>query len=395
MLAPDGSRQVRATVPPGLKPDDTFLIRLALPIRRDTIQKQYASPSGEFAPPYFATSLEDWLTPVPEAAVIQNSEHKNNKVKANDSSMLTPEENNQQKSSLNKMISSGMEGRDAEVERTVADDGRTSEKLVEIRDEKTEKSDDKGALKQKLLLVQVPQGMSEGSTMQVEVPGENRTILAQVPPGIKFFHLSYTPRQPAMLTASKPRKDTETSSHARSSSSKSQKLLLVRVPKGTPAGTTLHVSVPDEPGRLLAAKVPPGNVHEFHVSYEARPFRNRHSSRRTVESEPSQPATATYSHETQPEQKKQLFRQSQHILSQQRFAQSHDQQPSYQSGQALPQPPLPPVALEHYPQSQYVSYKAPRQLEPPAFRDPMLHQQEATPRNQLNGTGWGNFVLKQ
>jgi hypothetical protein len=49
-----------------------------------------------------------------------------------------------------------------------------------------------------------------------------------------------------------------------------QKLLLVRVPTGTPPGTTLHVSVPDEPGRILAAKVPPGNVQEFHVSYEAR-----------------------------------------------------------------------------------------------------------------------------
>lgn len=49
-----------------------------------------------------------------------------------------------------------------------------------------------------------------------------------------------------------------------------QKLLLVRVPPGTPAGTTLHVSVPDEPGRILAAKVPFGGVREFHVSYESR-----------------------------------------------------------------------------------------------------------------------------
>ena len=32
----------------------------------------------------------------------------------------------------------------------------------------------------------------------------------------------------------------------------------------------MHVSVPDEPGRILAAKVPPGNVREFHVSYQAR-----------------------------------------------------------------------------------------------------------------------------
>jgi hypothetical protein len=50
--------------------------------------------------------------------------------------------------------------------------------------------------------------------------------------------------------------------------------LLVRVPPGTVPGTTLHVSVPDEPGRILAAQVPPGGVQEFHVSYEARPPRH-------------------------------------------------------------------------------------------------------------------------
>ena len=30
------------------------------------------------------------------------------------------------------------------------------------------------------------------------------------------------------------------------------------------------MSVPDEPGRILAAQVPPGNVPEFHVAYESR-----------------------------------------------------------------------------------------------------------------------------
>lgn len=45
-----------------------------------------------------------------------------------------------------------------------------------------------------------------------------------------------------------------------------QKLLLVQVPPGVAAGTTLHVSIPNEPGRLVAATVPP-NVREFQVAY--------------------------------------------------------------------------------------------------------------------------------
>lgn len=55
--------------------------------------------------------------------------------------------------------------------------------------------------------------------------------------------------------------------HRQAPAGTKEKLLSVRVPPGTPPGTTLHVSVPDEPGRILAAKVPPGNVSKFHVSY--------------------------------------------------------------------------------------------------------------------------------
>jgi hypothetical protein len=46
-----------------------------------------------------------------------------------------------------------------------------------------------------------------------------------------------------------------------------EKLLLVRVPPGVLPGSTLHVNIPDEPGRVIAATVPP-NVSEFYVSYQ-------------------------------------------------------------------------------------------------------------------------------
>jgi hypothetical protein len=138
---------------------------------------------------------------------------------------------------------------------------------------------------QKLLLVHVPPGLPPGATMQVEIPGENRTLAAIVPPGAESFHIAYTPRPfdsgystTAPIPGPIPPRPMQTpstlvppSQKSRAHSPQGQKLLLVRVPPGTVAGTTLHVSVPDEPGRILAAQVPPGDVQEFHVSYEARP----------------------------------------------------------------------------------------------------------------------------
>ena len=50
-----------------------------------------------------------------------------------------------------------------------------------------------------------------------------------------------------------------------------EKRLLVRVPIGAKAGMTLHVKIPDEPGRMLSAQVPIGNVKEFYVTYEPGP----------------------------------------------------------------------------------------------------------------------------
>jgi hypothetical protein len=48
--------------------------------------------------------------------------------------------------------------------------------------------------KQKLLMVHVPEGVPPGATLQVEIPGEDRTLAAQVPPGVRTFHVAYTPR---------------------------------------------------------------------------------------------------------------------------------------------------------------------------------------------------------
>lgn len=53
-----------------------------------------------------------------------------------------------------------------------------------------------------------------------------------------------------------------------------QQVLLVRVPLGTAAGETLNISVPTEPGRLLAVQVPP-NVNEFQVNSQSLNRYNR------------------------------------------------------------------------------------------------------------------------
>lgn len=125
----------------------------------------------------------------------------------------------------------------------------------------------------KLLTVQVPPGLAPGSTLFVEIPGENRTVSATVPPNVKSFHVAYTPRPHSDI---RPTQASGTMA-TRQPYGSQEKLLSVRVPPGTPPGTTLHVSVPDEPGRILAAQVPPGNVTKFHVSYIPRERVNSHS----------------------------------------------------------------------------------------------------------------------
>ena len=139
------------------------------------------------------------------------------------------------------------------------------------------------APEQEFMMVRVPKGMPAGSIMQVEIPGENRTLAVTVPPNATRFHVAYSPTAkpspppppapaPVMMPRSAPvlAKAKVPQTVTPRPVPPSQKLLLVRVPPGTAPGATLHVSVPDEPGRILAAQVPPGNVPEFHVAYESR-----------------------------------------------------------------------------------------------------------------------------
>ena len=191
----------------------------------------------------------------------------------------------------------------------------TKEEPIEIAPEEEEEEDFPA---QKVLLVRVPPGVQPGCTIYVEIPGENRTVAAMVPEGVSSFHVCYTPRHMPLLAPPQRRANhqaprpehkmqlplsqiqqrsmpcvpmdryrsaptlnppnpesrnvptTTAAIPTMSYPSGQQKLLLVRVPQGTKAGTTIHVSVPDEPGRVLAAVVPAGDVREFHVSYESR-----------------------------------------------------------------------------------------------------------------------------
>ena len=126
---------------------------------------------------------------------------------------------------------------------------------------------------QQLLLVSVPPGTAAGATLYVQVPGENRTLKATVPPGVSQFHVAYQPRTttPTMAVAPLPAPTPAPMpvNPVPTTNNNGQRLILVRVPPGTAPGSTLHVEVPDEPGRILAAQVPP-NVAEFQVAYIPR-----------------------------------------------------------------------------------------------------------------------------
>ena len=127
---------------------------------------------------------------------------------------------------------------------------------------------------QRYLLVNVPPGTPAGTTLHIQVPGENRTLAAEVPRGVSSFRVAYTPRTTSNQSPP-PALPQEKQLQRQSSSNGSigQKLLSVQVPSGTRPGSTLHVAVPDEPGRILAAQVPPGNLKQFHVAYIPRTLR--------------------------------------------------------------------------------------------------------------------------
>lgn len=156
----------------------------------------------------------------------------------------------------------------------------------------------------KLLKVTVPHDAVAGSTVHVKIPGEDRYVAAQVPPNCREFHVQYEPRRettvptlpppktpptslPLSMRENSPLKHFATTTTTQASTrvgvpfpeqrddssannNRNAKLLLVQAPRGVQAGTTLHVQVPGEPGRVVSAQVPPGNVTQFHVSYVPR-----------------------------------------------------------------------------------------------------------------------------
>lgn len=261
VLAPDGSRTVKASIPTGLRPGDSFLVRLAKPIRRDIQQSQAQHSIHDQTTPNFASSLDMWLSPADSKRDVESTTHAYaNKPLDKDPVESEPrinhpsEENSLEEPNLKILID------------PTTEEKRTDNMPALSLNTAPPESPVSPHISQKLLMVQIPPGMTAGQTMHVEVPGEGRTLTVQIPPNVDSFHVSYTPRLRQSFDAT-----TQRDTLSRQQSPTGQKLLLVRVPAGTPAGTTLHVSVPDEPGRILAAQVPPGNVSEFHVSYEARP----------------------------------------------------------------------------------------------------------------------------
>jgi hypothetical protein len=228
------------------------------------------------------------------------------------------------------------------------------------------------------------------------------------------------------------------------------------VPKGTAAGTTLHVSVPDEPGRILAAKVPPGNVREFHVSYQARAPKTAKAEEvpaKSTQNEQDEKQTGsmsvaqirekfqqpTASVALQPQYYDQKQQQQQYQYQQQRhqeqlmqhhmqydspaFATANNnnsnafvhQQEGYAQGddhgqrqQYQPQPFGSPVYqarnrhpqqmfqhLEHQPVSHLASHQGYAYQTSPSQRmqQQTIADEYIPPANSTGGGGWGNFML--
>jgi hypothetical protein len=329
IMASGGTRRVKATVPAGLKPGDTFLVRLATPIHtepaaavvtlppppvhhRTTEQPMLAPrpPTLTMTNPNFGQSLDEWLTPIPETKKPDWSTP--NTVADNMMDHLHVQHRDPPSYNPRGFIS----GREAPAVQDYYghDLSTTRPKEIEVREQPHPIVEEEQPLRQKLLLIQVPLGMPPGTVLQVEIPGESRTVTAQIPPGVDSFYVAYTPQQPKAYMPPQPKpvvqevppivhyqppptnqpkspqvmqqqqqqQQSPPSGYQRTKkrdddhqqeqppSKPKRKLLLVRVPPNTAQGSTLHVSIPDEPGRILAAVVPPGNLTEFHVSYEPR-----------------------------------------------------------------------------------------------------------------------------
>ena len=271
--SPDGSQSVRAIVPDGLTAGDGFLVRFPpLPATAEVRDGATSYRQDRSDPPFEGRgrSIDEILgsraapDPVADDALETREEDHDGE----------QEELIQDSPSLVDVLDNFFTPK--------PDVPKVEEKKVAEKKNAEESSQTSSAPRQKLLLVDVPPGIRPGSTIHVEIPGEFRTLAALVPPNVTSFHVAYTPQPVEVHSPSTPRYVPPTMRVAPPQQAQStlvhhlqaapgQKLLLVRVPPGTEGGTTLHVSVPDEPGRILAAKVPRGGVTEFHVSYEARP----------------------------------------------------------------------------------------------------------------------------
>lgn len=275
VLAVDGTRRVKATVPAGLQSGDTFLVRLATPINPQVLNSKplqppeqrtqpEETPRPESPEPNFASALDAWLTPSPDPPNLSSNKQSPEPSGSYHNTLgngnnYHHQQSFQQYQNVNHPYTHQSQVLPNPILPPVSPQQVPGQSISATVESPTSSTD---RLHQKLLLVQVPPGMPPGSSLQVEIPGENRTLTAQVPPGgVQSFHVAYSPRpqQQSSLVGDDKNKS---------------KLLLVRVPPGTAPGTTLHVSIPDEPGRILAAQVPAGNVPEFHVSYEPRSQKN-------------------------------------------------------------------------------------------------------------------------
>lgn len=235
VAAPDGSRTVSATIPQGLSPGQTFMVT-------------FPSAPGVPSSAGDNNSVKSSKTPTIEAEPIATPIM---------SPMATP---------INPPVAP------SPVPFSQALDNPPPSIPPPPSQNTNTNAPSRNSNNQKLLLVQVPPGTAVGATLYVQVPGENRTLAAKVPAGVTQFHVSYEPRTSSITSNNTCSSNSNTIAQQPMpvpTNDNGQKLILVRVPPGTAPGTTLHVEVPDEPGRILAAQVPP-NVSEFQVAYQPR-----------------------------------------------------------------------------------------------------------------------------
>jgi hypothetical protein len=312
--SPDGQQITYAVVPAGSRPGDSFSVQFPEYNPDDIVIDAEAATS--------AGCMPDWerlLVPQPEyvevTAVYDENPRGVDPVEGREghdphASKADEREGTAEEKSFGNLLDKFMEAVDDETaftdikaKESVGTTAAAPSRSTDLTTSGIQKKDtrEEELPEQKFLLVHVPPGLPTGAMIQVEIPGENRTIAATVPEGARSFHMCYTPHKYVQADAkiTHPSPSTPPSSPSPTTPPSSpppprqprpealmkkrsdggpnvvnevgkQKLLLVRVPPGTIAGTTVHVSVPDEPGRILAAVVPSGDVREFHVSYEAK-----------------------------------------------------------------------------------------------------------------------------